>query len=111
MGFLAGATMADKIYWVSGCKLEIKNVNTWNSSITYLSKPIGMWIKDNNAVIRDNKIVFIRAEGDSRFDIYNISTNSWSLGVLPQTFPAASIISVNNTIYVTDGVQVWKLEF
>jgi hypothetical protein len=107
--------------------VEIKDVNTWNSSIDFLSTP-GVWVNDagNNTVIKDNKIVFLRSpwntnintNTNNKFDIYDITTNTWSIGVLPVSIWGASIISVNNTIYVAGGVvngvlskQVWKLEF
>ena len=66
---------------------------------------------------------------DNQFDIYNPSTNTWSVGVLDNGFlPAgAAIISVNNVVYVAGGStgcisdnggcsplyngKVWKLEF
>jgi len=131
----------NKIYWAGGdtvvngmqqarCTVEIRDVTTGNSSIQYLSKP-GFPV----AVIKDNKIIFCRnfpsinssapAEAN-KFDIYDINTGSWSIGVLNQPIPfLASIISVNNTIYVAGGAfnvadngdlfnftnQVWKLEF
>ena len=51
-------------------------------------------------------------------DIYDPISNTLSVGVLPATIEAASIISVNNTIYVAGGMVngvgtnlVWKLEF
>lgn|GEM_PF-6487870 len=47
----------------------------------------------------------------NKFDIYYIATNSWSVGVLPVNIDGASIISVNNIIYVARVNQVWKLEF
>ena len=54
----------------------------------------------------------------NKFDIYDVTTNSWSIGLLPLKIYSSSIISVNNTIYVAggyvDGVltnQVWKLGF
>ena len=54
----------------------------------------------------------------NKFDIYDIATNSWSIGVLPLNINRASIISENNTIYVAGGIvngivsnQVFKLEF
>jgi len=50
--------------------------------------------------------------------VYDIATNTLSIGVLPVTIEAASIISLNNTIYLAGGLvngalsnQVWKLEF
>ena len=73
------------------------------------------------AVVKDNKILFLRNGGwtdSDKFDIYDIISNTWSIGVLPYKIGGASIISVNNTIYVAgvsiNGVlsnKVWKLEF
>ena len=74
------------------------------------------------AVVKDNKILFLRndaALADSdKFDVYDIISNTWSIGVLPYKIGGASIISVNNTTYVAgvsiNGVlsnKVWKLEF
>jgi len=123
MGFISGISVADKIYWNSGCTVEIKDVNTWSSSIAYLSKP-GTSIFDlSQPVVKENKIIFFRKwDGGNKFDIYDIATNTWSIGVLPVGIDGASIISVNNTIYVAGGMlnstgyfnpgdQVWKLEF
>ena len=72
-------------------------------------------------VVKDNKILFLRngdLEGSDKFDVYDVVSNTWSIGVLPYKIGGASIISVNNTIYVA-GVsinddlsnKVWKLEF
>jgi hypothetical protein len=54
----------------------------------------------------------------NRFDIYDMNTGAWSIGILPHRINAASIVSVNDVIYIggglVDGVvsgQVWKLEF
>jgi hypothetical protein len=127
--YFAGIAVGNNIYWAGGftgtasnsnsCKVEIANLSTQSSSIQYLSRARNFFVDGGqNAVLKDNQIVFFTGEryysaqnNTNKFDIYNISTNSWSLGVLPQTLQAASIISVNNTIYVTDGVQVWQLEF
>jgi N-acetylneuraminic acid mutarotase len=40
---------------------------------------------------------------NARFDIYDLSTNSWSIGVLPQNLLNPSIISYNNILYVAGG--------
>jgi len=58
---------------------------------------------------------------NNKFDIYDVTTKTWSIGLLPVNIIGASIISVNNTIYVAGGQtedglyipsnQVWKLEF
>ena len=68
------------------------------------------------AVVKDNKILFLN--GSDKFDVYDIISNTWSIGVLPYKIGGASIISANNNIYVTgvsiNGVlsdKVWKLEF
>ena len=74
-----------------------------------------------NAVVKDNKILFLRNDGladSDKFDVYDIISNTWSIGVLPYKISGGYIISVNNTTYVAgvsiNGVvsnKVWKLEF
>ena len=70
------------------------------------------------AVVQDNKILFLGGADSDKFDIYDIISNTWSIGVLPYKIAGASIISVNNTTYVAGGSingvvsdKVWKLEF
>ena len=123
MGLLAGIAVNDNIYWARDCAVEIKNVNTWSSSVSYLFKPGAAWIIDNgqNVVLKNGKLVYFRHNDAviDKFDIYDISSNTWSIGVLNQPVPKwPSIISVNNTIYIAGGSvdgalvnQVWKLEF
>lgn len=126
MGFVAGVAVADNIYWMGGCRMESKNVNTWQSSHDYLYMP-GHWgFIYNHVVVKDNKLVFFRNTGDNanKFDIYDLNTKTWSIGVLAQdNIEFQSIILVNNTIYLAGGMgyvdgnflnlsnQVWKLEF
>ena len=75
-------------------------------------------------MVKDGKIIFLRHNPQynlpklNLFDIYDTVSNSWSIGVLPTPVTGASVISVNNTIYVAggnvDGVlrdKVYKLEF
>ncbi|MDQ6609303.1 MAG: PKD domain-containing protein [Bacteroidota bacterium] len=123
----AGIAVGDKIYWAGGttgyynaslhesCLVEIRDVNTGSSLAQYLSSP-GSRI----AAVKDNKIVFIRVHGNdtNKFYIYDIATNTWSIGILPVNIDGASIISVNNIIYLAGGSvngilsdKVWKLEF
>jgi N-acetylneuraminic acid mutarotase len=131
VGF-AAIEVAGKIYWAGGstgngctyhesCVVEIKDAITGNSSIQQLSAPAS-WDNDEgqNAVVKNGKIVFMgdHQPDTNKFDIYDIATNSWSIGVLPVIFGGVSIISVNNIIYVAGGRvngvwsnQVWKLEF
>ena len=118
----------NKIYWGGGVVIsadptvgyeptnlvEIRDLATNTTAFDCLSEP-----KDQlTAVRKDNKIIFFGAYDVTRFDIYDLTTNSWSIGVLPQNLLRASIISYNNTIYAAGGElngflsnQVWKLEF
>ena len=137
-GFHAAIFQSGKIYWAGGathidyqggignedlitCDLEIKDVNTQISSFANLSNPKYF----NGAFEKENKIVFISLYGGWQywqdFDIYDTGSDSWSIGLLPQAISSyASIISVNNVIYVAGGInpgntgysnQVLKLEF
>jgi len=122
---LNGAISANnKIYWGGGFvidaaspdgiitnSVEIRDLATNTTSFDCLSEPKAFL----TAVRKDNKIIFFGGQyygaSNERFDIYNLTTNSWSIGVLPQNLLNPSIISYNNVLYVTDGSQVWKLEF
>ena len=128
--FCAGFYKNGKIYWAGGatyinlgnvetCQVEIKDINSQVSTFTNLFEPKS-YIK---TLEKDNKIILIKQEAlwdlqtpTWNFDIYDVTTNSWSIGVVNQ-FPIGgpgSSISNNNTIYLTGGWlsnQVWKLEF
>jgi hypothetical protein len=121
---LAAIAVADKIYWAGGinagrslCSVEINNINGGTSSNAFLFKA-GDFDSDI-AVVKDGKIIFRPRYYDNKFDIYDIGTNNWYVGVLPvNTIRGGSIISVNNTIYLSGAIvngvlsnQVWKLEF
>jgi hypothetical protein len=128
--YFGAITVNDKLYLAGGrkqhgdyCEVEIIDVNTGASVIEYLSHP-AKWNIDlgQNIVLQDNRIIFLRFDGGSdadKFDIYDINTKTWSIGVLPEAIPRdASVISVNNTVYIAGGFvngvlsnQVWKLEF
>ncbi|HET9745487.1 MAG TPA: PKD domain-containing protein [Chitinophagaceae bacterium] len=126
---MASIAVDNKIYWAGGltwpaysgttCSVEIFDINN-NSTVSNLHRE--NWWSFNagqRAVLKDNKIVFcIRTVHLKEFDIYDINTNSWSIGVFPVVCHGNSIISVNNTIYIAGGLingiyssQVWKLEF
>ena len=124
---LSAIAVADKIYWAGGvnrsgssCSMEIKDINTGTSSNAYLYKAGDFAI--DKAVTKDGKIIFRpRYYQEDKFDIYDIGTNSWHIGVLSLniSFRSESIISINNTIYIAGAIvngivlsnQVWKLEF
>ncbi len=125
MGNLGSVAVDGKIYWSEGCNVEIKDVNSWNSAVESLSQA-GQWnITEGSRPVQANgKLVFLRHWGDNtdKFDIYDIKTKSWSVGILPYKIHGASIIAVDNVIYVAGGwvinsgsshftTQVWKLEF
>jgi len=64
---MKGVSRAD-----SSCTVEIIDVVTGTSSIQYLSRPAVFSINwGQNAVIKDNKIVFYSSSDFSRFDIYD----------------------------------------
>jgi hypothetical protein len=117
----------NKIYWAGGyvkntntyCgfgatnSVEIRDLVTNTTSFDCLSEAK----EQVTALLKDNKIIFWGGT-NGRFDIYDLTTNSWSIGVLPLNINTASVISYNNTIYVAgayvNGVlsnQVWTLEF
>jgi hypothetical protein len=118
-----GVSVADQLIWSYGCDVERKNALTGASVAAKLSSPVSWYIGDGqNLVRKDNKVIFFKGYGEThKFDIYDLSTNTWSIGVIPNfDIQYSTIISVNNTIYITGGAgnsigglnkKVWKLEF
>jgi hypothetical protein len=127
-GYMAAIAVGNKNYWAGGNgypgsaapsdQVEIRDMNTGTSSFACLFQPNAYF----SAVQKDNKIIFFTGAWGglivNKFDIYDIATNTWSIGVLNQNIEGASIVSVNNAIYVAGGYangvlsnQVWKLEF
>ena len=110
--FAGGFTSTDPAQQT--CSVETWNLNTGARTLMYLSRP-GL----PKAVAKNNKLLFVVDDGttQSRLDMYDIATNTWSIVVLPAPIEVLSIISVNNTIYVAGGTlngvynKVWKLEF
>ena len=125
---MSSVSVGNKIFWAGGLTswedwtstVEIKDINSQSSNMTCLFQ-INFW-QENGAVVRNNKIVFFTGtEGsyeNNKFDIFDITSNSWSIGVLPINIYRSLIFVVNNTIYVAGGLvngvlsnQIWKLEF
>jgi N-acetylneuraminic acid mutarotase len=132
--YQAAIAIQNKIYWAGGdtvinlaneidvtCRVEIRDVNTQLTSFTNLFQPnVGF-----SAFEKDNKIVYLPGGGSwhataiNKFDIYDVVSNTWSIGQLNQSIPEGAVISVNNIIYIAGGHnnnyqyynQVWKLEF
>jgi N-acetylneuraminic acid mutarotase len=121
---MASIALNGKIYWAGGensssssSKLvEVKDVSTQQSVATCLFEPNHHF----DAVAKNNQIVFFSNYGASkdRFDIYDVTNNTWSIGLMNVEVSNAAIISVNNIIYVASGNigntfprTVYKLEF
>lgn len=131
---MASISFGNKIFWAGGYsaaglntgftvsnQVEIKDLNTGTSSFA-CSIPRSRF----EAVIKEDNIVFFTGNytnnplSGTHFEIYNTKSNTWSTGVLNRRINDATIISVNNTIYVAGGReqpwgpyfnQVYKLEF
>ena len=122
----------NKIYWAGGLGysginriVEKKDVIAQTTSFDCLSQPKAPF----HVVEKDNKIVFFTNSWNwgvgfnNWFDLYDITSNTWSVGIMNQELFRASIISVNNNIYLAGATypqtsgppkfsnQVWKLEF
>jgi len=143
--YMASIFKNGKIYWAGGwlkggwwsdgdsrtCQVEIKNINTQTSSFTNLFRPEAWGDGWNGAFEKENKIVFLGGYDDYthnmpwRFNIYDITANSWSIGVVNEALPYyyGTVISADNAIYIAGGglingsnsglyySQVYKLEF
>jgi hypothetical protein len=125
--------LGDKIFWGAGIfnyfnptlypsnSVEIRDLNTGVSShICIIPK------MNPNAVATRDKVVFFPGNFENgmyfgnEFDIYDRTSNQWSIGRISKEIYDATIISVNNMIYIAGGrdklngpyfTQVWKLEF
>jgi hypothetical protein len=137
-GAMAAIAIGNKNYWAGGLNVhfgqttflplnlvEIMDMSTGSITFDCLFQPNSGF----SAVKKNSKIVFFTTHTTQngwlvpgivtdKFDIYDFTTNTWSIGVLHVSIYNASIISVNNTIYVAGGYvngilssQVWKLEF
>jgi hypothetical protein len=118
-GAMGAISANNKIFWAGGAiidvtnldvgydytsSVEIRNLATNTTSFECLVSP-----SIPIAFRKDDKLVFIHIQGGNMFDIYDLSTGSWSIGVTSQTIPG-QIVSYNNTLYATDGSMLYKLE-
>ena len=119
----------NKVFWAGGAKTSYQsgytrsNVVEIKDAITGLSTLDCITAKARfDVVVRNNNLIFFTGtDQSSQIDIYDITNNTWSIGVLPFSLTASAIICVNNTIYVAGGcsgsswgpysANVWKLEF
>lgn len=132
-GSMASIAVGNKNYWAGGKTVsqppnedqyyqhvEIRNMITGTSAFACLFQPNAGFFTSFEAALTNTRIVFFTGAGSvtNKFDIYDISTDTWSIGVLNQNIHDAKIISVNNNIYISganvNGVLssvVWKLDF
>ncbi len=129
----ADISVNNKIFWASGIfnnnglgpwpsnHVEIRDLSTGNTSFACIIPK--MWCR---AVRKGDDIVFFPGGmgngmvSGTEFDIYNINSGQWTTAHLDKEIYDATIISVNNTIYVAGGrakpegpyfKEVWRLEY
>jgi hypothetical protein len=115
----AAIAVDKKIFWAGGATasyqrgypasslVEIKDVVAGVSTLDCITP------KARFDVVRKNNtlVFFIGHNQNTQIDIFDTTSNTWSIGTLPFSMKASAIICVNNTIYVAGGYSVWKLEF
>jgi len=124
---MASTTINGKLFWAGGItsdgitnEVEMEDlIGPTGTTFSCLFQPNSFGYHSIGKL--NNKIAFFVWDGTTKnkFDIYDIITNTWSIGVLDRDITPSLIISVNNTIYVAGGVgspngyynQVWKLVF
>jgi hypothetical protein len=120
---IGGAYAGGKIYWAGGYtgvntksgKVEVRDINTGVSASECIPS-YGTY----QAAIKDENIVFYpKGNSNGEFAIYNTRSKEWYKGKLNVPVIDATIISVNDIIYMAGGRdttgkyydRVWKLDF
>ena len=110
--YLAGGSIYDQL---GTDAIEELNVNTMSSSSSCLFQS-SIYHCDRNAVLKNSQLLFFSGmkTDENKFDIYNLQTGTWSIGVLPpgltaQYLSVAPIVSVNNEIYVILENKLYKM--
>lgn len=122
--FFGTVNVGNKIYWgpgimglTPGCLMEVWDVPTGTSSSMFTGIQDMYYINYGlNTVVQNGKIIF---PSQNYFNMYDVQTNTWSTGsFFPSTQYCTSIISVNDTIYITSASdnnahseKVYKLVF
>lgn len=129
----ASIASGNKVFWAGGFfnyaannfypsnSVEIRDLNTGVSTHVCIIPKIM-----STAVMKANDIIFFPGNSyngqysGSEFDIYHSATGKWSTGHIDREIYNATIISVNNTIYIAGGTdkswgpylkEVWTLEY
>lgn len=122
-GSFAAIGVDDKIYLAGGSlydqlgtsEVEELEVNTMSSSTSCVFQPT-IYHSDKNAVLKNNQLLFFSGfkAVENKFDIYNLQTGTWSIGVLPPGIPTqylsvAPIVSANNEVFVILANKLYKM--
>jgi hypothetical protein len=85
----------------SKCDVQVKNMNDQSYSFANLMTKASSLIASK----RNNKIIFFPAGESSStfFDIYDIVTNTWSIGLINNLLRGGICFVYNNDIYVAGG--------
>jgi hypothetical protein len=129
----ASVVVGDKIFWGAGIfnyfdptfypsnSVEIRDLNSGVSSHVCVIPKI-----NPNAVSTKDRVIFFPGNFENgvysgnEFDIYDPTSDQWSIGRISKEIYDATVISVNNSIYIAGGrntpngpyfTEVWKLEF
>jgi K319L-like, PKD domain len=123
---IAAMGMRGKILWAGGStsdgltnEVEIVDLATQTTTFSCLFQPNSFGYYSLGK--KDTRLVFFvwNGEAKDRFDIYDVLSNTWTIGVLNQAITPSIVISVNDEIYVAGAAgnsngyynQVWKLVF
>jgi hypothetical protein len=129
-GFMGSIAVGNNNYWAGGVSdqsnnyttlVEIRDMTSGNSTFSCLHRPNAFM----SVAKTNNKLVFFTLNPSkpvswtdtgwenkgNTFDILDLSTGTWSVGVLPFLMKYATIISVNDVLYVVNNGQLWKLQF
>ncbi|OLY94453.1 N-acetylneuraminic acid mutarotase [Cnuella takakiae] len=116
--FFAGINVGNKIFWAGGydesgnptCKVEVRDLAAQTSATAFLFHPFSyVSHQGQNAVVRDNKIIWfatldpLNGNATQQFNIYDLATGRWAIGMLPYKINGASVICVDDIIYVAGG--------
>jgi len=122
-GSFESISFNEKVYLAGGIAnnaptfhVEELNINSMNSSNTCLHQAM-VSFNNQSAIIKNDLLVFLTYSPFSgidknEFDIYNVRTGEWSIGVLPDLVPSgffSAIISTNNEIYTVIGNKLYKM--
>ena len=123
-GSFAAIAFNNKVYFAGGVvnnaptfhveELNITNMSSTNACLHQSMVPYD----DKSAVIKDDMVLFFTYSPFSgiernKFDIYNMQTGVWSIGVLPPDLVPpgifSSIVSVNNEVYTIINNKLYKM--